>query len=307
MNCSLKAVLPVQTTNTSEPPLHFAIPKGRMHQGVVDLLADAGIHLKQTARSYRPAISLAGVEAKVLKPQNVVEMLHVGTRDCGFAGADWVVELEADIVEVLDTGLDTVRLVAAAPSSILIDGRLPPESPVGGPLRVAAEMPRIAQQWIDRACPRARLVRTFGATEVFPPEDADCIVDIAATGATLRANGLEVVDEVLRSSTRLYASHAAMADEQKRGRIEGLCAVLKSVLEGRRRVMIEVNIMPDALAALVDILPCMRRPTVASLFDQAGYAVKAAVPRDDIPALIPRIKAVGGTDIVVSPLSQVLP
>ncbi len=278
-----------------------------MHQGVVELLSDAGIHLRQTARSYRPAISLAGVEAKVLKPQNVVEMLHIGSRDLGFAGADWVVELEANIVEVLDTGLDSVRLVAAAPATLLVDGQLPSTSPHGGPLRVAAEMPRIAQQWIERACPSARLVRTFGATEVFPPEDADCIVDIAATGATLRANGLVIVDEVMHSSTRLYASHVAMADSTKRRRIEGLVAILQGVLEGRRRVMLEVNIGPEQLPALVEILPCMRKPTVASLFGEEGYAVKAAVPRDAVPALLPRIKSVGGSDIVVSPLSQVLP
>ena len=278
-----------------------------MHEGVVALLADAGIHLKRSARSYRPTISLEGVEAKVLKPQNVVEMLHVGSRDIGFAGADWVFELEADVVEILDTELDAVRLVAAAPSEMVVDGRLSDQSPLGGPLRVAAEMPRIAQRWIDRACPTAKLVRTFGATEVFPPEDADCIVDIAATGATLRANGLVVVDEVLTSSTRLYASHAAMADERKRGRIEGLAAILQSVLDGRRRAMLEVNISPDRLSALVEILPCMRRPTVSTLFGDDGYAVKAAVPRSAVPALIPRIKEVGGTDIVVSPLSQVLP
>ena len=304
---STKAVLPVETTDPNETPLHFAIPKGRMHDGVVALLADAGIHLKRSARNYRPTISLAGVEAKVLKPQNVVEMLHVGSRDIGFAGADWVFEMQADLVEVLDTGLDAVRIVAAAPAEILVDGKLPSESPLGGPLRVAAEMPRIAQQWIDRACPKAKLVRTFGATEVFPPEDADCIIDIAATGATLRANGLVVVDEVLQSSTRLFASHVAMADERKRRRVEGLAAILQSVLDGRRRVMLEVNISPDKLEALVSILPSMRKPTVASLFGDDGYAVKAAVPRSSVPGLIPRIKEVGGSDIVVSPLSQVLP
>ncbi|MEM7677346.1 MAG: ATP phosphoribosyltransferase, partial [Myxococcota bacterium] len=288
--------------------LHFAIPKGRMHQGVIALLADAGIHLKQTARNYRPVISLSGVEVKVLKPQNVVEMLHVGTRDCGFAGADWVAELEADVVEVFDTELDAVGLVVAAPTELLVDdGRLPTHSPMGGPLRVAAEMPRIARQWIERVCPQARLVRTFGATEVFPPEDADCIVDIAATGATLRANGLTIVDEVMRSSTRLYASHAAMNDDAKRARIEGLVDLLRGVLEGRRRVMMEVNIGPDSLEALVEILPCMRRPTVATLSGEAGFAVKAAVPKVEVPDLIPRIKAVGGSDIVVSPLAQVLP
>ena len=55
------------------------------------------------------------------------------------------------------------------------------------------------------------MVRSYGATEVFPPEDADVIVDCSATGATLRANGLAIVDTLMRSSTRLYASPAAWA------------------------------------------------------------------------------------------------
>ena len=46
-------------------------------------------------------------------------------------------------------------------------------------------------------------VRAHGATEVFPPEDADCIVDNTATGSTLRANSLDIVDELMRSSTRM--------------------------------------------------------------------------------------------------------
>ena len=176
---------------------------------------------------------------------------------------------------MLDTGLDAVRLVAAAPSrAVLVDGRLPEsKARTVVPLRVAAEMPQVSpSKWIERACPSARLVRTFGATEVFPPEDADCIVDIAATGATLRANGLEVVDEVMRSSTRLYASHVAMADRaQSAGRIEGLVAILQGVLEGRRRVDARSEHRDsDQLEALVEILPCMRRPTVAQPVRRKG-------------------------------------
>ena len=59
--------------------------------------------------------------------------------------------------------------------------------------------------WLDRRGFDGRIVRSYGATEVFPPEDADCIVDNTATGTTLKANGLMIFDELMRSSTRLYA------------------------------------------------------------------------------------------------------
>src|SRR5229473_8245197 len=102
----------------SAAPLRLALPKGRMEQGVLTLLADAGIHVRPSARGYRPEVSLPDTEAKLLKPQNVVEMLAVGSRDVGFAGADWVAELEADVVELLDTELDPVQIVAAAPGEL---------------------------------------------------------------------------------------------------------------------------------------------------------------------------------------------
>jgi len=65
---------------------------------------------------------------------------------------------------------------------------------------------------------------------VFPPEDADVIVDNTATGATLEANGLVVVDEVMHSSTRLYANPAALEDPPRRRRIDDLVMLLDSVL-----------------------------------------------------------------------------
>ena len=283
-------------------PLELALPKGRMQQGVFTLLAEAGMHVGVGSRGYRPSISLPGIEAKILKPQNVVEMLGAGTRDLGFAGADWVRELGADLVEVLDTGLDSVRLVAAAPVGLLIDGRLPRR-----PLVVASEYQAITLEWMTARGVEGRFVRSYGATEVFPTEDADCIVDIAATGATLKANGLQEFDELMTSSTRLYASRRAYSDPDKRAVIARIALLLGSVLEARSRVMLEVNVGPGELEAVIAVLPCMREPTVSTLYGDSGFAVKAAVPRKQLPVLIPEIKARGGTDIVVSQLSQIIP
>jgi len=172
---------------------------------------------------------------------------------------------------------------------------------------VASEYQRLAQDWIAKAGISARFVRSYGATEVFPPEDADCIIDNTATGATLVANGLEIVGDVMRSSTRLYANPHALENREKRDAIDRLVMLLRSVLEARRRVMLEVNVSPQDLERLVAILPCMREPTVSPLHASRGYAVKAAVPREDLPKLIPTIKANGGTDIVVSSLGQIVP
>jgi ATP phosphoribosyltransferase len=276
--------------------LRLGLPKGRMEGGVLSLLGDAGIHVRPGARGYRPDVSFPETEAKLLKPQNVVEMLAAGSRDAGFAGADWVAELQADVIELLDTELDQVQIVAAAP------GELPERRVV-----VASEYERLARAWIADRRLAADFVRSYGATEVFPPEDADVIVDNTATGATLEANGLRVVDVLMQSSTRLYANRHALDDPTRRRRIEDLVLLLRSVLDARRRVMLEVNASAECLDAVVAALPAMRRATVSPLFGNNGYAVKAAVPRDVLPLVIPAVKAAGGTDVVVSRLAQIVP
>lgn len=282
--------------------LRLALPKGRMQEGVFELLADAGIHIRVGSRAYRPTLSIPAFETKILKPQNIVEMLHLGSRDVGFAGADWVAELRASVVPLLDTGLDPVRLVAAAPAALLVEERLP-----SGPLVVASEYERLTTAWISARDLNATFVRSYGATEVFPPEDADCIVDNTATGSTLSANDLQIVDELMCSSTRLYANPQALDDPRRREAIERLVLLLRSVLEARQRVMVEVNVSAAQLENVIGALPCMREPTVARLHGDSGYAVKAAVPKDDLPRVIPEIKARGGTDIVVTRLAQIVP
>ena len=288
--------------NTENDTLRLALPKGRMQDAVLALLADAGIRVTPTARGYRPAVSLSNCEAKVLKHQNIVEMLELGSRDVGFAGADWVQELDAEVVELLDTGLDPVSVVAAAPTGLF--DRL---DEIGRPLVVASEYERLTKAWIARRDLDAEFVRSFGATEVFPPEDADVIIDNTATGSTLRANDLEIVDTVMTSSTRLYASPQAMQDDGKRERIEDLSLLLRSVLDARKRVMIEVNAPEDRLEEVVSLLPCMREATVAPLYGNSGYAVKAAVLREKLHEIIPAIKAAGGTDVAVTDISQIVP
>ncbi|MEE2940562.1 MAG: ATP phosphoribosyltransferase [Planctomycetota bacterium] len=287
-------------------PLRLALPKGRLQQSVLALLDDAGVRVDLGGRAYRPTVSLPDTEAKLLKPQNVVEMLAAGARDLGFAGADWALEKDAPVVELLDTGLDPVRIVAAAPRALLDEtGALPRTGP-GRPLVVATEYVGLAEAWIEREGLDARVLRTYGATEVFPPEDADLIVDNTSSGATLAANGLEITGDVLRSSTRLFASRDAARDPAKRARMDELVLLLRSVLDARTRVMLELNVGQADLEAVLDVLPCMRQPTISALRGEAGFAVRAAVPRREIATLVPRLKELGGADIVISNVSQLV-
>tara|TARA_R110002111_G_scaffold253556_1_gene318801 strand:+ start:475 stop:1350 length:876 start_codon:yes stop_codon:yes gene_type:complete len=287
---------------SSESMIRFALPKGRMYEGVAKLMGDAGISIRTSSRDYRPSISLPGFDVKVLKPRAIIEMLELGARDLGFAGADWVAEDSAELVELLDTELDRVRLVAAVPVMSNEDELLNRCGAV-----VASEYVNITKRWIEERGYNARLIRSYGATEVLPPEDADCIIDNTATGSTLDANNLRIIEELMISTTRIYASKIAMENTEKRVQIERFVLLVQSVLEARKRVMLELNVSINNLESVIEVLPCMRQPTVAPMHNSDGFAVKVAVLRKQLAEIIPMIKARGGSDIIVTQPGQIVP
>ena len=289
-------------TSEREPgSIRLALPKGRMYDQVVSLLKGAGISVRQSERGYRPIISLPNFSTKLLKPRDVIGMLSVGARDMGFAGEDWIQETGTELVELLDTGLNPVRLVVAAPTEILENGKLPSRKIV-----IATEYPTLAKQWVAKNGVDAEILQTVGATEVFPPEDADCIIDNTATGSTLRANGLQIIDDVMTSSTRLYASKEAVADPARKKVIDDFVLLINAVLQARSRVMLDLNVQKDDLDAVLEVLPSMRTPTVSSLSTSDWFAVRSAIPRKELASIIPRLKAAGASDIVTTTVEQLI-
>ena len=288
--------------NREPGTIRLALPKGRMYDQVVALLKGAGISIGKSERGYRPVISLPNFSAKILKPRNVISMLAVGARDMGFAGEDWIQETGTDLVELLDTGMNPVRLVVAAPTQILENGKLPNRKIV-----IATEYPELAKRWVGENGVEADILQTFGATEVFPPEDADCIIDNTATGSTLRANGLQIIDDVMTSSTRLYASQDAVADPSRKSVIDDFTMLIKAVLHARGRVMMDLNVQRKDLDAVLGVLPTLRTPTVSPLSDSDWVAIRSAVPRKELALIIPKLKTAGACDIVTSAAEQLIP
>ncbi|MDR3248247.1 MAG: ATP phosphoribosyltransferase [Treponema sp.] len=281
--------------------VRILIPKGRIFDSVSRLFEDAGFPLYLADRTYRPVIGAAWLDAKIMKPQNVGELLELGSHDAGFTGIDWIKESNAQVEELLDLGLDRVRIVAAVPAEVN-EADLKAKKIV-----VATEYVNLAESWLMTNGYRYRILRTYGATEVFPPDDADMIIDNTASGQTLRDNGLKIIDTILESSTRFVASKAAMADKDKRARIEELAMLFQAVLDARERVMLEMNVTGERFPTLVSSLPAMRSPTVSPLNGNDGYAVKIAVKRRDVPEILPKLKKLGATDIVEYDLRKVVP
>ena len=280
--------------------LRILIPKGRIFDNVARLFAESGFPISLSDRTYRPEMGADWLDAKIMKPQNVGELLELGSHDAGFTGIDWIRESGADVEEIVDLDFDKVRIVAAVPHDY-DEAHLRSKK-----LVVATEYVNLAKEWLDSEGFEYRILRTYGATEVFPPDDADMIIDNTSTGQTLKDNGLNIIGTLLESSTRFVASRSALANPEKRRRIEELAMLFRAVLDGRERVMLEMNIPKENFESLSS-LPAMRSPTVAPLFADAGYAVKIAVNKYEVPDIIPKLKKLGALDIVEYDLRKVVP
>jgi ATP phosphoribosyltransferase len=281
--------------------LRILIPKGRMFDNVSRLFAEAGFPIRLADRTYRPVLGAEWLDAKIMKPQNVGELLELGSHDAGFTGMDWVRESGAGVEVLMDLGFDRVRIVAAVPSG-LEEGELKSRKIVA-----ATEYVNLAGEWLKKSGYSYRILRTYGATEVFPPDDADMIIDNTSSGQTLKDNGLRIIDTLMESSTCFVASRAALGNSEKRGRIEELTMLFRAALDGRDRVMLEMNVPKGCFDDIVKGLPAMRSPTVAPLYGGEGYAVKIAVKKREVPDLIPRLKRLGAGDIVEYDLRKVVP
>ncbi|MDR2965418.1 MAG: ATP phosphoribosyltransferase [Treponema sp.] len=279
--------------------LRILIPKGRIFDNVSRLFLEAGFPISLSDRTYRPSLGADWLDAKIMKPQNVGELLELGSHDAGFTGIDWIKESGADVEEIMDLGFDKVRIVAAVPNEF------DEEHLRSKKLVVATEYANLAEAWLKNSGYKYKILRTFGATEVFPPDDADMIIDNTSSGQTLRDNGLKIINTLLESSTRFVVSRTAMADKNKRRRIDELAMLFRAVLDGRERVMLEMNIPKEQFELLAN-LPSMRSPTVATLYGDAGYAVKIAVKKHEVPDIIPKLKNLGALDIVEYDLRKVV-
>lgn len=286
--------------------LKILLAKGRIYESVYELLSDVGISIHLPDRTYFPTTNQDDLAFQVVKPQITSLLLAGGKADVGFSGKDWVYEngVENDVVEIMDLGFDGVRIVAAIPETRDFDRLL--ENPV----TIATEYQNLSRKWVAEKKIQGTIFRTWGTSEGFVQDTDDSIaqilIDNTSTGSSLKANRLKIVDTLMESSTRMYASKNAMADDGKRQKILELRMLFETVLNARSRVMLEMNCAHDKFDNLINGLPSMKSPTVSPLFGGDGYAIKIAVRKSEVPTLLPKLQSLGATDIVEYELRKVM-
>ncbi len=286
--------------------LRVLLAKGRIYESVYELLSDVGISLKLADRTYFPTTNQEDLAFQVVKPQIASALLASNKADVGFSGKDWVYEngVQDEVEEIMDLGFDPVRIVAAIPNTVDFD------SLIKKPLTIATEYQTLSKKWVDEKKIDGKIFRTWGTSEGFVQDNEDSLaqvlIDNTSTGSSLRANNLKIVDTLMTSSTRMYASKEALKDPEKKQKIMELKMLFESVLNARGRVMLEMNVSKDKFDNLIKALPSMKSPTVSPLFGDDGYAVKIAVKKSEVPTLLPKLQALGATDILEYALRKVV-
>lgn len=286
--------------------LKILLAKGRIYESVYELLNDVGISIHLPDRTYFPVTNQDDLAFQVVKPQITSALLAKNCADVGFSGKDWVYEngVENDVEEIMDLGFDPVRIVAAIPETKDYEKLLK------GKVTIATEYQNLTKKYIDSKKIEGTIFRTWGTSEGFVQDNDDALaqilIDNTSTGSSLRANRLKIVDTLMESSTRMYASKEAMKNPSKKQKILELKMLFEAVLAARSRVMLEMNVAKADFDGLIKGIPSMKSPTVSPLFGDDGYAVKIAVKKSEVPTLLPKLQSLGATDILEYELRKVM-
>jgi ATP phosphoribosyltransferase len=214
--------------------LTIAVPRGALFGDTVDLLAALGMDTDEL-RSNDRKLLFADIGVITMRPSDVPTYVEAGAADLGVTGKDVLLEQAAEqrggggreVYELLDLGFGRCVMVLASKAgpdpSVEALRRL-------GVMRVATKYPRIATRYLEETGRQAEIVEVKGSVELAPLTGmVEAIVDLTATGTTLRENNLVIREEITVCTARLIAnpvSHklkAAAIDDLKQ-RLRGLPA-----------------------------------------------------------------------------------
>jgi ATP phosphoribosyltransferase len=280
--------------------LRLALPnKGRLAEPAVDLLRSAGLDFELSERRLTASVANADLELLFVRTEDVAEYVSDGLVELGLTGADLVAERGGDLRTILPLGFGACSLVLAVPRDSAITGV---EGCAGA--RVATSFPRVTSSFLADSGVEAQVVEVRGAVEVTPQLGvADAVVDLVASGSTLRMNGLRPIATLLASEAVLVGRDGVPDDD---GRIGGLVDMLRSVLDARGREYMMMNAPADALDRIRALIPGLSGPTVMPLADPTQIAVHSVVERSQLWRLVPALKAAGARDILVVPIEKVM-
>jgi len=286
--------------------VRLGLPKGSLQDATIRMMRRAGWTVTVSERSYYPAVDDIELEIVLLRAQEIPRYVQDGALDCGITGYDNVLENDADVQEIAEL---IYSKATSRPYRWVL--AVPQNSPIQGPRdlegkRVATELVNVTRRYLDQHGVTAEIEFSWGATEIKVPDLVDAIVEGTETGSTLRAHGLKIIDELLSSTTRLIANHAAFADDWKRAKIESMAILLKAAMAAESKVGLKMNAPRAELEPILKLLPAMKMPTISPLADEEWVALEIVADESQVRDLIPQLLRAGATGIIEYPLNKVI-
>ena len=187
----------------------MAVPKGAIFEDALRALGGAELPVEVLRDNGRKLIYRSGqTEFIVSRPSDVPVFVEHGAADIGIVGKDVLDEHSPNVMELKDLGSGACRMILAAPSESVSGVR----EAIGHAevVRVGTKFPNIARRYFEGLGRQAEIIELHGSIELAPLVGlADCIVDLTATGTTLRENDLEIMDEISYSTARVIANRGS--------------------------------------------------------------------------------------------------
>lgn len=189
--------------------LRIALAQGALLADAVAALRAVGCDVGEVDGNGRSLLS-HGRDAEVVRarPSDIATYVARGAADLGIVGKDVLMETSARVLELVDLGFGACRFVVAAPRNAV--ARALDDYRHLGSLEVATKYPNVTERHFRDRGIAVEIIKVAGSTELAPQVGlSDWIVDLVATGATLAANDLAIIEEIAPSTARLIANPAA--------------------------------------------------------------------------------------------------
>ena len=287
--------------------LKFGIPKGSLQNATIALFKRSGWHINVNGRSYFPEIDDESIECAICRAQEMSRYVQNGTLDAGLTGKDWIAENRSDVHVVADLIYSKVssrsaRWVVAVP----YDSHIKRLEDLAGK-KIATELTEFTRRYFAERNIEVIVEFSWGATEAKVVTGlADAVVEVTETESTIKAHGLRIIHELMQTNTQLIVNHESWKNQQKKEKIEQIALLLKGALLGQKMVGLKMNVPGELMENVINILPSLNAPTVASLYQSKWFSVEIVVASDTVRELIPKLLEHGAEGIIEYPLNKVV-
>ncbi len=287
--------------------LKFGIPKGSLQKATLNLFEKSGWKINVNNRSYFPDINDDEIECNICRAQEMSIYVEKGTLDAGLTGRDWIEENCSNVIKVDDLVYSKVSQTPARwVLAVRADSDIETLEDLKGK-KIATELVRYTKRFFKEKNIDVEVEFSWGATEAKAVSGlADAIVEVTETGSTIKAHGLKIIYEFMQTNTQLIANPKSYEDPWKKAKIEQIRLLLKGALRAENMVGVKMNVSEKNLDTVIDLLPSLNAPTVATLYKSDWMSVEVVVDAKKVRDLIPVLIDAGAQGIIEYPLNKVI-